>query len=92
MSGEELAAWLRLLLTPGVGNESARKLLATFGLPEDVFRQSPPALRAVVGPKPALALLDAIPLVDRDHHREPADEDRGHAAACDCAVRAGHRH
>ena len=57
MASDELASWLRLLLTPGVGNESARKLLATFGLPEDVFRQSPPALRAVVGPKPALALL-----------------------------------
>lgn len=57
MASDELASWLRLLLTPGVGNESARKLLATFGLPDDVFRQSPPALRAVVGPKPALALL-----------------------------------
>lgn len=57
MASDELAGWLRLLLTPGVGNESARKLLAAFGLPEDVFRQSPPALRAVVGPKAALALL-----------------------------------
>ncbi|MDP2419043.1 MAG: DNA-processing protein DprA [Hydrogenophaga sp.] len=57
MGSDELASWLRLLLTPGVGNGSARKLLATFGLPEAVFRQSPPALRAVVGPKPAQALL-----------------------------------
>lgn len=57
MTSNELGNWLRLLLTPGVGNESARKLLATFGLPEAVFRQSPPALRAVVGPKAAQALL-----------------------------------
>jgi len=57
MTGDELANWLRLLLTPGVGHESARKLLAAFGLPEAIFRQSPPALRAVVGPRPALALL-----------------------------------
>ncbi|MDO9483223.1 MAG: DNA-processing protein DprA [Hydrogenophaga sp.] len=57
MASDELASWLRLLLTPGVGNASARKLLATFGLPEAVFRQSPPALRAVVGPQAALALL-----------------------------------
>lgn len=34
---EELAAWLRLLETPGVGRETARKLLAAFGSPEGVF-------------------------------------------------------
>ncbi|HEX5736966.1 MAG TPA: DNA-protecting protein DprA, partial [Hydrogenophaga sp.] len=40
MNGEELAAWLRLLLTPGVGTDSARKLLAAFGLPEAIFGQA----------------------------------------------------
>jgi DNA processing protein len=48
MEREELAAWLRLTLTPGVGNETARKLLAAFGLPELVFRQSPEALAQIV--------------------------------------------
>lgn len=49
MPRSELAAWLRLLLTPGVGHESARKLLAAFGLPEAVFAQSTSAWQAVVG-------------------------------------------
>ena len=34
---QELTAWLRLLLTPGIGNASARRLLARFGGPEQVF-------------------------------------------------------
>jgi DNA processing protein len=33
----ELAAWLRLLHTPGIGRLSARRLLAMFGSPEAVF-------------------------------------------------------
>lgn len=53
----ELAAWLRLALTPGVGNEHARKLLAAFGLPEDVFRQDLAALAAATTPALAAALL-----------------------------------
>ena len=57
MAREELAAWLRLLLTPGVGNESARKLLAAFGLPTAVFAQSASALQAVVSQRLASALL-----------------------------------
>lgn len=57
MAREELAAWLRLLTAPGVGNESARKLLAAFGLPEAVFAQSPAALQSVLNPRLAQALL-----------------------------------
>jgi DNA processing protein len=53
----ELAAWLRLLGTAGVGADSARKLLAAFGPPESVFQQERPALHAVVGPRLAQALL-----------------------------------
>ena len=34
---QELAAWLRLLLTPSIGNASARRLLARFGGPEQIF-------------------------------------------------------
>lgn len=48
MDRAELAAWLRLTLTPGVGNGSARKLLGAFGLPQTVFEQSASALAQVV--------------------------------------------
>ncbi len=57
MAPHELAAWLRLLGTPGVGSDSARKLLAAFGPPAAVFVQERAALHAVVGPRLALALL-----------------------------------
>lgn len=56
MERDELAAWLRLTLTPGVGSESARKLLAAFGLPQAVFHQAPSALAQVVSPAQAGAL------------------------------------
>ena len=58
MACDELAVWLRLLLTPGVGNESARKLLAAFGLPETIFTQSTSALRTVVSDRLAVALQE----------------------------------
>ena len=57
MEREELQAWLRLTLTPGVGLDSARKLLAAFGLPEQVFGQTAAALRQVVSMNQATALL-----------------------------------
>ena len=53
----ELEAWLRLKLTPGVGDASARKLLAAFGLPPAIFAQPRAALAAVVGPALAERLL-----------------------------------
>ena len=56
MDREELGAWLRLLLTPGVGPQTARKLLAAFGWPTELFRQPPSAWEAVVGPRLAQAL------------------------------------
>ena len=45
MERTELKAWLRLTLSPGVGNDTARKLLAAFGSAEAVFDQSEVALR-----------------------------------------------
>ena len=45
MERAELSAWLRLTLTPGVGNDTARRLLAAFGSAEAVFEQSQAALR-----------------------------------------------
>ena len=44
MQRDELAAWLRLALTPGVGNGAARRLLAAFGLPQQVFMAGRTAL------------------------------------------------
>jgi len=46
---EELAAWLRLLGTPQVGREAARRLLAVFGSPQAVFGASVAALREAAG-------------------------------------------
>ena len=40
IGASELAAWLRLLETPGVGRETARRLLRAFGSPEGVFYAS----------------------------------------------------
>ena len=56
MTRNELASWLRLTLSPGVGLETARKLLMAFGLPEQVFGQSSRALQQVVSPAQAGAL------------------------------------
>jgi DNA processing protein len=53
----ELAPWLRLSATPGVGNLNARKLLAAFGLPEIIFAQSKAKLTEIAGPRLAEALL-----------------------------------
>ena len=56
-----LRSWLRLSLTPGVGNEAARRLLACFGSPQAVFEQSEAALRQVVSASQAQALLSEPP-------------------------------
>ena len=56
MDREELAAWLRLALTPGVGNTTARRLLAAFGLPQRIFEQSTEALGTVAGAAQVAAL------------------------------------
>jgi DNA processing protein len=53
---DELAAWLRLLETPALGRESARKLLAAFGSPQTVIAATSAARREVVGPAQAKAL------------------------------------
>ncbi|MEJ8845449.1 DNA-processing protein DprA [Variovorax rhizosphaerae] len=59
MEREELEGWLRLTLTPGVGDITARKLLGAFGLPGDVFRQTPAALVQVVSETCVAALQQA---------------------------------
>lgn len=61
---EELAAWLRLLETPQVGRESARKLLAAFGSPQAVLGASTAARREVIGAKAAAALAETSAEID----------------------------
>lgn len=56
MDRDELGAWLRLTLSPGVGNGAARRLLARFGLPQDIFRQPETALQHCVTLAQAKAL------------------------------------
>jgi DNA processing protein len=45
VDSQELGAWLRLTLSPGVGNETARRLLTAFGSPQAIFDQSAASLR-----------------------------------------------
>jgi DNA processing protein len=52
----ELAAWIRLSLVPGLGGYALRKLLTDFGLPSRVLTTGRSALAAVVGE----ALADRI--------------------------------
>jgi DNA processing protein len=61
MDREELAAWLRLASTPGVGRATARRLLAAFGLPHQLFAQPASALASVADAAQVPAL-----------HEEPA--------------------
>nr|WP_310462567.1 DNA-processing protein DprA [Sphaerotilus sp.] len=48
LARDELAAWLRLLETPGIGRQRARRLLRAFGGPREVFEASPAAWREVL--------------------------------------------
>ncbi|MEO8278776.1 MAG: DNA-processing protein DprA [Ideonella sp.] len=47
-SDDELAAWMRLLETPGVGRSTARRLLAAFGSAAAIFEAPAAAVRQVV--------------------------------------------
>jgi DNA processing protein len=55
VANDPLRDWLRLTLVPGVGGETRRHLLKTFGLPETVFAAGLSTLRGAVG----------IPLADQ---------------------------
>ena len=56
-TGNEIHDWLRLTSIQGVGNETARKLLAVFGLPERIFAAPFDELSALVGAKLASRIL-----------------------------------
>ena len=51
-------AWLRLTLIPGIGGETQRKLLAAFGLPEQIFAANRSALRRIISDKAIDLLLE----------------------------------
>jgi DNA processing protein len=55
---DELAAWLRLIDSPGAGRTSVRQLLAAFGSPQAVFDASTAARRDAVGPAAAAAFAE----------------------------------
>lgn len=55
----DVVAWLRLANAPGVGPVAARRLLAAFGLPQQVLAQSVAALSSVVPARLARAVLAA---------------------------------
>jgi DNA processing protein len=57
MTSAEVKGWLRLTQTRGVGARNGRKLLAAFGLPENIFTADRQALQAVVSAAMADALL-----------------------------------
>ncbi|MEJ3960113.1 DNA-processing protein DprA [Brachymonas sp. G13] len=69
MSDEELVAWLQLLQAHGIGPDTARRLLASFGLPQQVVAQSRHALEQVISSRQAEALLhpseDTLALIER---------------------------
>lgn len=53
----ELAAWLRLTLAPGIGGEAQRKLLSAHGLPDQIFAASAATLARTISLKQAELLL-----------------------------------
>ena len=82
---EELGWWLRLMLTPGVGNDTARKLLVAFGEPEIIFQQSESTLRQVVLATQARHLMSppegwsALSAETWDWLQNPGDKNIPHA-------------
>jgi DNA processing protein len=85
----ELQAWLRLLLTPGVGNDSARKLLAAFGSAPAIFEQSAAALRAIGSAR----LVQAIQTEPEDLKTQLASTLNWLATGADrCVVTLGDAH
>ena len=61
LASDDLAAWLRLAQTDGVGPATARKLLGEFGLPENIFAASYSALAKSVPERIAKALTAPLP-------------------------------
>ena len=62
---EDLAHWIRLTLTPGVGPVTARGLLDEFGMPHAIFESAGGLLAEVAGERIAGALRARDPERDR---------------------------
>ena len=62
----ELAAWIKLSLVPGLGGQSLRRLLAAFGLPQQVLGAGRAALAKIVSAEIAARILSDLdaPAVD----------------------------
>ena len=80
---EERAVWLRLVLTPGIGPASVRRLLEAFGLPEDIFAAGRSKLAAALDGARAQALLadDEAREAQVDAALRWAGDDRHHLVA-----------
>ena len=61
ITDDDFAAWFRLLQTPGLGRDMARRLLAACGSPTAVFSASPPTLQQLVGAAASRALATTPP-------------------------------
>ncbi|MDO8420057.1 MAG: DNA-processing protein DprA [Rubrivivax sp.] len=70
LGDDEFAAWFRLLETPGIGRDTARRLLAACGSPDAVLRTPQKTLRELAGS----AVADAL-------QHEPATHAERRAAA-----------
>lgn len=57
---EDLRCWIALSLISGVGSETFRRLLATFGTPAQIFAAPAPHLREVVDSKIAARIAEGI--------------------------------
>lgn len=53
----ETEQWVALSLVPGLGDETTRRLLAAFGGPGEILAASQPALREVIKPSVAQAII-----------------------------------
>ncbi|TCS32564.1 DNA protecting protein DprA [Paucimonas lemoignei] len=65
--GDLLSHWLRLAQVRGVGPDTARKLLARFGLPINIFAADADALGEVVSQRIVQALLSPLDDAARKH-------------------------
>ncbi|NDC10686.1 MAG: DNA-protecting protein DprA, partial [Oxalobacteraceae bacterium] len=59
-NAEEIAAWIRLMDTEGVGPQTARELLTRFGLPSEIFDAGFSALQKCVTEKIAYAICAPV--------------------------------
>ncbi len=57
MNRDELTAWLRLVLTPHLGAATQRRLLAAFGMPQQVLAAPKAQLRELLTPTQCQALV-----------------------------------